>query len=291
MRQAPQSRIRGQKQRGQRILGDCWQWETNGQCVKGDNCSFRHDANKRGKVTPSNPSPNSFMQQNERKASRTRSPRGKSPSGRIFDGLARITSKELAPLHSVRSGTLQDACSTRPRVDADLVKSARMHTVRLMNNLAKGLKEWWQKCSSYVEEEWLARKCMATCCQPWQESREIGATRCKAWHPSRAPGTCWVQIIEYTTIGLRLSGHEAAEAYLTEELRHAEANPTCKIHDSDCASHNNSRPKSFARIHLPRWTSSAQPQRSKIWGSVSGGDRVARLRCPRSSVGSSPKVY
>ena len=65
-----------------RIFGDCWQWETNGQCVKGDNCSFRHDANKRGKVTPSNPSPNSFMQQNERKASRTRSPRGRSPSGR-----------------------------------------------------------------------------------------------------------------------------------------------------------------------------------------------------------------
>ena len=74
----------GTKQRVQRILGDCWQWEINGQCVKGDNCSFRHDINKRGKVTPSNPSPNSFMQQNERKASRTRSPRGKSPSGRMF---------------------------------------------------------------------------------------------------------------------------------------------------------------------------------------------------------------
>ena len=42
----------GTKQRVQRILGDCWQWETNGQCVKGDNCSFRHDDNKRGKVTP-----------------------------------------------------------------------------------------------------------------------------------------------------------------------------------------------------------------------------------------------
>ena len=30
----------GTKQRVQRILGYCWQWETNGQCVKGDNCSF-----------------------------------------------------------------------------------------------------------------------------------------------------------------------------------------------------------------------------------------------------------
>ena len=50
--------------------------------MKGDNCSFRHDTNKRGKITPSNPSPNSFMQQSERKSSRTRSPRGRSPSGR-----------------------------------------------------------------------------------------------------------------------------------------------------------------------------------------------------------------
>ena len=54
-----------------------------------------------------------------------------------IDGLARITSKELATTHSVKSGTLQDACSTRPRVVAGLEKSARMHTVRLMNNLIK----------------------------------------------------------------------------------------------------------------------------------------------------------
>ena len=72
----------GTEQRVQRILGDCWQWETNGQCVKGDNCSFRHDMNKRGKSSPSNPSSNSFMQQSERKTLRSRSPRGRSPSGR-----------------------------------------------------------------------------------------------------------------------------------------------------------------------------------------------------------------
>ena len=78
-------------------------------------CSSRHDFNKRGKMTQSNPSPNSFMQQDEKKASRTQSPRG-------------------------RSGTLQNVCSTRPRVVADLGKSALMHIARLMNSLAKGLK-------------------------------------------------------------------------------------------------------------------------------------------------------
>ena len=71
------------KQRVQRILGDCWQWKANGQCSKGDNCSFRHDINKRAKTTQPNPSPSSSTRQNERNSSRMRSPRGKSPSGRM----------------------------------------------------------------------------------------------------------------------------------------------------------------------------------------------------------------
>ena len=50
----------GTKQRGQRILGHCWQWEANGQCSKGDNCSFRHDVHKRAKLTQPNPSPSFF---------------------------------------------------------------------------------------------------------------------------------------------------------------------------------------------------------------------------------------
>ena len=58
----------GTKQRVQRILGDCWQWETNGQCVKGDNCSSRQDINKRAKMTQPNPSLKSFMQQDEKKS-------------------------------------------------------------------------------------------------------------------------------------------------------------------------------------------------------------------------------
>ena len=59
----------GTKQREQRILGDCWQWEANGQCSKGDNCSFRPDINTRAqKMKQPNPSPSSFMQQNERNA-------------------------------------------------------------------------------------------------------------------------------------------------------------------------------------------------------------------------------
>ena len=62
------------------------------------------------KLAQPNPSPNSFMQQNERNASRTRSPEERVPVEKCVDGHARITSNELAPTHSVKSGTLQNAC-------------------------------------------------------------------------------------------------------------------------------------------------------------------------------------
>ena len=68
----------GTKQRVQRIPRDCWQWKANGQCSKGDNCSFGHEINERAKSTQPNPSPSSFMRQNERNASITRSQRQES---------------------------------------------------------------------------------------------------------------------------------------------------------------------------------------------------------------------
>ena len=64
----------------------------------------------------------------------------KAQVGKWLDCRARITSKELAPLRSVKNGILQNACSTSPKMDADLGKSALMRKTRLMNSLAKGLK-------------------------------------------------------------------------------------------------------------------------------------------------------
>ena len=45
----------GTKQRERRSLGDCWQRKANGQCSEGDNCSFRHDINKRAKKNTAEP--------------------------------------------------------------------------------------------------------------------------------------------------------------------------------------------------------------------------------------------
>ena len=67
------------------------------------------------------------------------------PVVECLDGPARITSKELAITHFVKNGTLQNACSTRPRVVVGLVKSAHSHIVRLMNSRQKGLKRMMTK--------------------------------------------------------------------------------------------------------------------------------------------------
>ena len=53
------------------------------QCSKGDSCSFRHEMNERAKSTQPNPSPRSSTQQSVENASRTRSPGGRSPSGKM----------------------------------------------------------------------------------------------------------------------------------------------------------------------------------------------------------------
>ena len=84
LKETPRSRIRGQNSVYKEFFRDCWQWESNGQCSKGDNCSFRHGVKKPAKMRQSNPSPNSFTQQDERNASRNRRPRGKGPNGRMF---------------------------------------------------------------------------------------------------------------------------------------------------------------------------------------------------------------
>ena len=57
-------------------------------------------------------------------------PEAEVPAVECFDCLARITLEELAITHFVKNGTLQNACSTRPRAVVGLGKSAHMHIVR-----------------------------------------------------------------------------------------------------------------------------------------------------------------
>ena len=150
----------GTKQREQRTLGHCWQWKANGQCSKGDNCSYRHDINKRAKtITAESFSEIFHAAEREKGVETPKSWRQKPKWEEWLDCRARITSKELAPIHCVKSGILQNACSTRPIVVVGLGKSAHMRIARLMNSPAKGLKimvakvQWlcWK-----VHDNWVA---------------------------------------------------------------------------------------------------------------------------------------
>ena len=67
-------------------------------------------------------------------------PEAEVPVGECFDCRARISSKELATIHSVKNGILQNACSTSRKMDADLGKSVLMRIARLKNSLARGPK-------------------------------------------------------------------------------------------------------------------------------------------------------
>ena len=63
-----------------------------------------------------------------------------SPSGRMSRWPCKDYLKRTCNNSFLKSGTLQNACSTRPRVVVGLGKSAHSHIVRLMNSRQKGLK-------------------------------------------------------------------------------------------------------------------------------------------------------
>ena len=149
---------RRMEQREQIISGDWWQWKANGQCSKGDNCSSRHDMNKREKSTQPNPSSGSSTQQSVTNASRTRSPRGRSPSERM----ARLPSKDY----------LKRTCTTpfcekwhplecsfyKSEKGCRFGKSALSYTAKLANSLARSKKmvtkvQWlhWR-----IHDNWVA---------------------------------------------------------------------------------------------------------------------------------------
>ena len=126
------------------LLENVGSGKPTGSVLKEDNAVSRHDVNKRAKTTQPNPSPSSSTRQNERNASRTRSPKGKSLSGRLFrlpckDYLKGTCSNSFCDKMASPS---QYAYSTSRRMDADLGKSALMRIDRLKNSQAKGLKEW-----------------------------------------------------------------------------------------------------------------------------------------------------
>ena len=157
-------------------------------------------------------------------------PEARVPVVECPDGLAGNTLNELAPIHSVKSGTLQNACSRRPRVVADLVKNCSFAHRQVDEQPSKRSKKNDDKSAVAMLKKYEQnyRTGRPVVHDNSSKTRQLGCV--------------------FQDMG------PAAEVFIdfTEELGHAETNPTCKIHESYCTSHKNSRPKSFARISLPR---------------------------------------
>ena len=165
------------------------------------------------------------MQQNERNASRTRSPRGKSPSGRM----------SRWPCKDYLKGTCTNSFCEK------------WHPPECLFYKSESGCRFGKKCSyahRQVDE------------QPSKRSKKNGdksaVAMLKKHEYTGRPVVNRDTSIKYT--GLRIPGYGAAEVFIdfTEELRHTETNPMCSIHESRCTSRRHSRPKSFARNDLPR---------------------------------------
>ena len=175
-------------------------------------------------------------------------PEARVPAAECIDCLARITSKELAPIHSVKSGTLQNACSTRPRVVADLGKKCsyahrqveEQPTKRSKKNddrsaVAMLKKGDWHEGGSVTDQ------CQNRPGKPGKKSDKKLGQKSSQRRSSDA-----------RQLGCVFQDMTPPKSILPEGHRHAETNPTCEVHKGYCTSYQNSRPKSFARIHLPR---------------------------------------
>ena len=94
------------------------------------------------------------------------------------DGFARITLEELVITHFVKDGTLQNACSTRPRVVVGLGKIALLRIARLMNSLAQGSKSNNDRSAVAIlkKENWQEKRVCLRCL-----SRSNGETCEKKW--------------------------------------------------------------------------------------------------------------
>ena len=133
-------------------------------------------------------------------------PEAEVPVVERLDGLARITLEGLAITHFVKNGTLQNACSTRPRAVVGLGKSAHSHIVRLMNSRHDKSAVPMLKKGNWQERESVTDGCHDRPGKPGNRGdKKLGQNSSKR------------QSSDARQLGLCISGHDAAEVYSPEE--------------------------------------------------------------------------
>ena len=166
-------------------------------------------------------------------------PDARVPVVECLDGPARITSKELAPIHFVKSGTLQNACSTRPRVVVGLEKSALMHIRQVDEQPSKRSKTNDDKSAvAMLKKNGLH-----------ESIRQPVANRDTCHELKRAP--TGRRSSDARQLGCVFQDMTPLKSSLRKCTEMPKPIQRVKFHKGYCTSHQNSRPKSFARKNCP----------------------------------------
>ena len=201
------------KQRDQRTLGDCWHWEANGQWSRGDNCSFRHDINKRAiKDIAESFSELFYAAEWEKCVENLKSQRRESQWKNVSIAL---------------QGKPQGTCTNS---FCEKMVSSSM----LVLQVGEWTQIWWRGSHAHRQVEEHPRK------RSKKKGDKSAMAMMKRNEQHQRTGRLVLDAYSSSTrlVGLRVSGHGAAEVfiYFTEELRHAETDPICSIHQSRATS-------------------------------------------------------
>ena len=134
-----------------RRMGECYHWKANGQCSRGDSCSFIHGSNLGQRAQSSSLAPQAQTQIDGRKLSKGIGPRGdwkeRDPSDR-----AKTTSVEIARIRRVISGILPDVKITNLSRDANSAISICWDILRLTGSPVKGRRKVAERLCCFIEE-------------------------------------------------------------------------------------------------------------------------------------------
>ena len=133
LKQGYWSRVRkGTDVSAERKVGECFQWKANGQCSKGNSCCFNHGSHSGQRAQSSSSTSRAPTQTDGRKPYRCGSPRGASSSGLKGKRPCKKNSEERAQNRRVTSGTLPCVKITCLNLDASMVTSVIIYTLRLV---------------------------------------------------------------------------------------------------------------------------------------------------------------
>ena len=134
---------KGKKANAERRVGESYQWKANGQCSKGDSCSFSHDPasgnrrDQRRKEQSSSLAPEAKAQTDGKIPPKVQQVEVKALLGREAENRSKILLKESVRIRHVICGTLPCVTSTSRNPDARMATNVDSGMLRLMCSPAK----------------------------------------------------------------------------------------------------------------------------------------------------------